>query len=28
VASLDHGLDKTIEDLRSSKAIKHLPTDW
>ena len=28
VVSLDHGLDKTIEDLRSSKAIKRLPTDW
>lgn len=28
VVSLDHGLDKTIEDLRSSKSIKQLPTTW
>lgn len=28
VASLDHGLEKTIQDLRSSKSIKRLPIDW
>lgn len=28
VVSLDHGLDKTIEDLRSSKSLKILPTTW
>jgi UDP-glucuronate decarboxylase len=28
VVSLDHGLDKTIEDLRSSKSLKYLPTSW
>jgi len=28
VVSLDHGLDKTIEDLRSRKALKELPTNW
>jgi len=28
IVNLDHGLDKTIADLRSSKALKELPTNW
>ncbi len=28
VVSLDHGLDKTIENLRSSKSLKKIPTVW
>jgi UDP-glucuronate decarboxylase len=28
VVTLEHGLDKTIEDLRSSKSLKKLPTSW